>query len=172
MVKILENRAGNEKTKGSTNIITLPLFLSSFYGIFLAGCMTLNPHRKPINETVFRGSMDQVWMATEKTLANYPISESNRDSGVLKTDYLRGPQCWQNPGEKEKYSAGVRCSLNLQLVKIPHNGIRVRVSKSLQMMRDFISEPEDMDNDGLEEMMVLYRIDRELTVAKEIANHH
>lgn len=158
--------------KGSITALRPLLLLSSLYGVLLIGCVTINPHRKPINETVFRGSMDQVWMATEKTLANYPISESNRDSGVLKTDFLRGPQCWQNPVEKEKYSAGVRCSLTLQLIKIPHSGIRVRVNKSLQVMRDFISEPEDMDNDGMEEVMILYRIDRELTVAKEVSTHH
>lgn len=166
-------KAANLKIKSRSTQRVL-LLLGSLYGVLLVGvgCVSINPNRKPINEAVFRGSMDQVWMATEKTLANYPISESNRDSGVLTTDFLRGPQCWQSPVEVEKYSAGVRCSLTLQLIKIPHNGIRVRVNKSLQMMRDFISEPEDMDNNGMEEMMILYRIDRELTVAKEVLAHH
>jgi len=125
-----------------------------------------------MNETVFRGSMDHVWMAAEKALANYPISESNRDSGVLKTDFLRGSQCWQSPTKTDKYSAGVRCSLSLQLIKMPHNGVRVRVNKSLQLIRDFISEPENIPNDGMEEMSILYRIDRELTIEKEISTNN
>lgn len=160
------------RANGFTTLVISHSLLSYFYGALLVGCVSINPNHRPVTETVFRGSMDQVWMATEKTLANYPISESNRDSGVLKTDFLRGPQCWQSPKQSEKYSAGVRCSLTLQLIKIPHNGIRVRVNKSLQMMRDFISEPEDIDNDGMEEMMILYRIDRELTIAKEVLTHH
>ena len=162
----------NLRANGRTLLRSTLLLLSYFNGVLLIGCVSINPNHKPISETVFRGSMDQVWMATEKTLANYPISESNRDSGVLKTDFLRGAQCWQSPKEAEKYSAGVRCSLTLQLIKISNNGIRVRVNKSLQMMRDFISEPKDINNDGMEEMMILYRIDRELTIAKEVLAHH
>lgn len=162
----------NLRANGRTLLRGTLSLLNFFYGALLIGCVSINPNHKPISETVFRGSMDQVWMATEKTLANYPISESNRDSGVLKTDFLRGPQCWQSPKEAEKYSAGVRCSLTLQLIKISNNGIRVRVNKSLQMMRDFISGPEDIKSDGMEEMMILYRIDRELTIAKEVLAHH
>lgn len=137
-------------------------------------CVSVNTKHKPINETVFRGPMDNVWMAAEKALANYPISESNRDSGVLRTDFLRGSQCWQSPNQNEKYSAGVRCSLSLQLIKLPHNGgIKVRVNRNLQLIRDFISEPENIFNDGMEEVNILYRIDRELSIEKEItaANH-
>ncbi len=132
----------------------------------------MNSGTKLTNETVFKGSMDDVWMATERALAQYPISESNKDAGILKTDYLRGTQCWHSPSKAEKFSAGVRCSLSLQLVRISSRGIRVRIHKSLQVMRDFISEPESLPNDGMEEVHILYRIDRELTIAKEIAANH
>lgn len=133
------------------------------------GCITVLPVRAPIKETIFKGSIEQVWMAAERVLADYPISESNVDSGVLHTDYLRGPNCWRSPVESEKYSAGIRCSLSLQILKIPHSGIRVRVHKSLQRVKDFVSEPVEVASDGLEEMKILYRIDRELSIANEIS---
>lgn len=146
--------------------------LLSFFCLFVVSCVSVNPNPKPITETVFRGSMDQVWMATEKALSKYPISESNRDSGILRTDFLRGPQCWHSPTSTEKFSAGVRCNLTLQIIKIPHNGIRVKVNKALQMVRDFVSEPEDLASDGMEEIHILYRIDRELSVAKDLSLNH
>lgn len=135
----------------------------------ITGCVTIMPSKSPIKETLFKGSIEQVWMAAEKVLSDYPILESNVDSGVLKTDYLRGPNCWRAPTYSEKFTSGIRCSLQLQILKIPGSGIRVRVSKSLQIVKDFVSEPDDVVSDGLEEMNILYRIDRELTILQEIS---
>lgn len=150
----------------------MKLILSFVCLLTLSGCISFLPQRTPIREAVFRGSLQQVWLATEKALANYPIAESNIDVGILKTDYLRGPNCWTSPGKSEKYSSGIRCNLYFQFVKIPGSGIRIRITKTLEMVRDFVSEPESVSSDGLEEMTLLYRIDRELTVAKEIGHLH
>lgn len=142
--------------------VLMPISLS------ISSCISFLPQRPPIKEAIFRSSLQQVWLASEKALANYPIAESNIDSGVLKTDYLRGPNCWSSPGHVDNYSAGVRCSLTLQFIKIPENGIRVRITKTQEIVRDFVAEPERISSDGLEELSVLYRIDRELTIAREI----
>lgn len=121
-----------------------------------------------MKEAVFKGSMQQVWLAAEKALSSFPIEESNIDSGVLKTDFLRGEDCFQSPEQSLKFSTGVRCSLTLQFAKLPGSGVRIRVIKKFEILRDFISEPENMPEDGLEEMALLYRIDREITLAREI----
>ena len=129
----------------------------------------MNPPEAPRREEIFRAPLQQVWLATERALANYPIAESNIDAGLLKTDYLRGPSCWTSPIVKEKYSSGVRCSLSFQFVTIPGSGTRVRITKTLEMVRDFVAEPEQLPSDGLEELSILYRIDRELSVAKDLS---
>ncbi len=147
-------------------IITIPSLL------LLTSCISFLPQRSPIREAVFRGSLQQVWIATERALVNYPIAESNIDVGILKTDYLRGPNCWTSPGHLEKYSSGTRCNLYIQFVKMPGSRVRIRITKTFEMLRDFVSEPEAITSDGLEEMTILYRIDRELTVAKEIRHHN
>lgn len=136
--------------------------------IFSVGCVSLIPQKAPLREAIFRAPMQQVWLATEKSLSNYPIAESNIDSGLLKTDYLRGPSCWRSPGQSEIYSSGIRCNLVLQFVTIPGSGTRVRITKTMEMVRDFVSEPEGIPSDGLEEMSILYRIDRELSIAKDL----
>ncbi len=150
------------------NFKFIKLFPIFVVGVATSGCVTIMPPRPPVKETLFKGAIEQVWMAAEKVLSDYPILESNVDAGVLKTDYLRGPSCWRAPIFEEKYTAGIRCSLQLQILKIPGSGVRVRVNKSLQVVKDFVSEPEDISSDGLEEMNILYRIDRELTIAQEI----
>jgi hypothetical protein len=144
------------------------VYLFVFMPIALSGCISMLPQRSPLKETIYRGSLQSVWLATEKALVNYPIAESNIDAGLLKTDFQRGPNCFKSPGQTDKYSSGVRCQLIFNFVKIPGSGIRVRVTKVLEMVRDFVSEPESIKSDGLEEMTILYRIDRELSLAKEI----
>jgi hypothetical protein len=128
------------------------------------------PQEAPLKEAVFRAPLQQVWLATEKALTNYPIAESNIDSGILKTDYQRGPNCWTPPGVTEKYSSGIRCNMLLQFVFLQGTGTRIRISKTVEMVRDFVAEPEKIESDGLEEMTILYRIDRELTINKEIGH--
>lgn len=149
-------------------MLNIKIYILGFLILSALGCVSIQPNRPPLKETVFKGSMEKVWMAAEKVLADYPISESNVDSGVLKTDYIRGPNCWHAPTYTEKYTSGVRCSLQLQILKISGNAVRIRITKSLQLVKDFVSEPEDLPSDGLEEMNILYRIDRELTIAQEI----
>jgi hypothetical protein len=143
-------------------------FFVSGAWFLLSGCVSLRPQETPIREAIFKNSLQQVWIATEKTLATYPISESNVDSGILRTDYLRGASCWLSPGNTEHYSAGVRCHLVFQFVTLPGNSTRVRVTKTMEMVRDFVSEPEVIPSDGLEEISLLYRIDRELTMTREL----
>lgn len=140
--------------------------------VIASGCVSLHPQPTPLREAIFKGSIQQIWLAAEKVLANYPIAESNIDAGILKTDYLRGPSCWTAPGTAELYSSGVRCNLAFHFVPIPGSGTRVRVTKTVEMVRDFVAEPEVITSDGLEEMAVLYRIDRELTIAREVAKQN
>ncbi|MEY4616187.1 MAG: hypothetical protein RJB66_1147 [Pseudomonadota bacterium] len=137
----------------------------------LSGCISLTPQEAPLKEAVFRAPLQQVWLSAEKALTNYPIAESNIDSGLLKTDYQRGPNCWTAPGVSEKYSSGIRCNMLFQFVFLQGTGTRVRITKTIEMVRDFVAEPEKIESDGLEEMSILYRIDRELTINKEISQN-
>jgi hypothetical protein len=144
------------------------LFLALITSCLVFGCVSFSPQSAPQKEAVFRGSMQQVWLAAEKVLQEYPIAESNVDTGILKTDYLRGDECFKSPNQTQKFSPGIRCMVTLQFAKVSKAGVRVRISKTIEIVRDFISEAEKLDDDGLEEMALLYRIDRELTVADEI----
>lgn len=127
-------------------------------------CISMKKQRPPPKEAIFNASLTKVWQATERALVNYPIAESNIDSGILRTDYLRGNECFHPPGQESSFSPGVRCNLIFYFVKIPNNGIRVRINKTMEIIRDFISDPEDMPSDGLEELTLLYRIERELKI--------
>ncbi len=141
--------------------------------LFLSAC-ALNPLptkkekvlRKMINQKVFYYSYDSVWRAAQLAL-KYPIAINNMDNGVLETDFIKSDDGFLSPGLSRGPSSGVRYKITLVLAKGKvdgKDGVRVTISKVIEKKRDFFSDPESLSTDGLEEMVVFYRIDRELII--------
>ena len=48
------------------------------------------------------------------------------------------------------------------------NSTRVTIEKKIEIFRDFISETQVMQSDGLEEQSIFYRIEREIVIAQAL----
>jgi hypothetical protein len=46
--------------------------------------------------------------------------------------------------------------------------VKVTLTKKIEVKRDFFSEPKPLETDGLEEMVLFYRIERELIIEEAI----
>lgn len=122
--------------------------------------------RKFVNQKIFYFPYDGVWRAAQLAL-KYPIAINNMDNGVLETDLIKADDGFLAPGEARTPSSGVRYKITLVLAKGKVDGresVRVTVSKSIEKKRDFFSDPETLVSDGLEEMTIFYRIERELLI--------
>jgi hypothetical protein len=42
--------------------------------------------------------------------------------------------------------------------------VRVTIDKKMEILRDFFSEPEPLESDGLEEKVIFYRMERDLII--------
>lgn len=118
-------------------------------------------------QKVFFASYDAVWRAAHNVI-KYPIAQENQDNGVIETEYIKGLDGWLAPGEQRSPSSGIRYKLTLTFSKGKADGresTRVTVIKNMEILRDFFSEPESMESDGLEEKLIFYRIERELVIA-------
>jgi hypothetical protein len=90
-------------------------------------------------------------------------SPSKKSSLLIKS--LDG---WLPPGEERSPSSGIRYKLTLTFAKGQTNGresTRVTIDKKMEILRDFFSEPESLESDGLEEKIIFYRIERELIIS-------
>ncbi len=122
--------------------------------------------RKFVNQKVFYFPYDSVWRAAQLAL-KYPIAINNMDNGVLETDLVKADDGFLAPGEAKTPSSGVRYKITLVLAKgrvDNRDSVRVTVSKVIEKKRDFFSDPESLVSDGLEEMTIFYRIERELLI--------
>ena len=117
-------------------------------------------------QKVFFASYDNVWRAAHNVL-KYPIAQENEDTGIVETEYIKGLDGWLAPGEQRPPSSGIRYKLILTFAKGKTEGresTRVTVDKKMEILRDFFSEPEYIETDGLEERIIFYRIERELVI--------
>src|SRR4051812_14057820 len=133
------------------------------------------PIPKPPAQEIFYYPFDQVWRAAHAVL-KYPISNENPDSGSIETEYIKGVDGFLPPEKTKPPSAGIRYKIIMISAKGFTDGresTRVTIDKKMEVLRDFFSEPEQMISDGLEEKVILYRIERELLISntlKKISN--
>lgn len=121
-------------------------------------------------QKVFFANYDAVWRAAHNVL-KYPIAQENQDTGIIETEYIKGFDGWLPPGEQRSPSSGIRYRMTLTFARGKTEGresTRVTIDKRMEILRDFFSEPEPLESDGLEEKIIFYRIERELVIAEAL----
>lgn len=130
---------------------------------------------EPFYTRFFDGNYDEVWLASLKTLSDYPIRSSNKDSGRIQSDMINGPYndlffTYPDPIElPERF----RFSLKVNFAKFSDNVnrpvTRVRIVKELEKFQDFYTGWVGFSADGLEERVLLYRIEHILKMEQALS---
>ena len=140
------------------------LLISLALAINLAGC-TSPSGSDPFQTRIFEGNYDQIWMTVLKALNDYPIKVSNKDAGKVHTETVNGPYnellfTYPDPLElPERFRYAMKFSLGKLEGSDGGPFIRVRVVKELERFQDFYAGWVSYPSDGLEEKILLYRIE-------------
>jgi hypothetical protein len=142
------------------------------------GCTSLTA--PPSNETsaapvekVFQENLDTVWKSVQFAMSKYAVKINDIESGIFETQFVRGEKAWISPNQDEKTSGGQRYKISIRALKgkladgTPST--KVVILKRAEIQRDFFSEFEKLPSDGQEELAIMYRIERELAIAKALA---
>lgn len=128
---------------------------------------TLSPvEQKKNTQKVFPFNYEAVWRAAQISL-KYPIAVNNMDNGVLETEWIRGVDGFIPPHTQRDPSSGIRYKISINMVKGKLDSspsVRVSIFKKMERQRDFFSEVENLTSDGLEEKILLYRMEREILI--------
>ena len=147
-------------------------------GLALAGCTTASGQlakRLKIGEPVSRvyyAKYEDVESAIKQAMIRYPQRVDNTEAGIFETDYVKGEARFRSPVSTETYSPGYRYRLLIRLVRGKNDdkpAVKVLVTKQAEVAGDFFAEPDPQPSDGLEESVILYRVGRELTIARAVA---
>ena len=126
--------------------------------------------KKSIKQKIFYSSYENVWRALHQVI-RYPIAAENQDTGVIETEYIKSVDGFITPDMTKAPSPGLRYKLVFTVARGKLNNrdaTRVTMDKRIEILRDFFSEPELVPSDGLEEKVIFYRIERELSISDSI----
>lgn len=148
-----------------------------FFLFFLTSCALFEKEERlvidgignPPYQRLYEAEFEKVWRAVQISLSNYPIAVNNMDAGILETDFIKANQGWLAPEQPAIPPGGRKYKINVLVARgvTPNSEnpvIRVRVTKKVVVQRDFFSDLTDLNSDGLEENVILYRIQREVEV--------
>ena len=147
------------------------IFFISCLLCFVVGCAS-TPVEEPFYTRLYTGSYDDVRLAALKSLNDYPLKLSNKDSGKIQSEIVNGPYndllfTYPEPLElPERF----RYSLKFNFAKLASDDnsslIRIRIIKDLERFHDFYTGWIAYPSDGLEEKVLLYRIEHILRMEK------
>ena len=125
---------------------------------------------KSSKQKLFFASNDVVWKAAHAVI-KYTIASENQDFGVIETDYVKAVDGWLPPDQVRPTYKSARYKLTLTFAKGQTEGresTRVTIEKKIEIFKDFISETQSIPSDGLEELSLFYRIEREIIIAQAL----
>ena len=118
---------------------------------------------------VFPTKYDRVWKSALIAMTKYPLEKNDKDSGELVTSTIAARQIFKpynyRSRSKEEYS------LNISLEKRKYQGrkvVLVKIDKRSVVKGDFINKDRELESDGLEEEVLLYRIAREIKIDRAV----
>lgn len=148
------------------------LFL--IFSIWVVGCSS-TPSREPFYTRIYPGNYDEVWLATLKALNDYPLKLSNKDTGRIESENINGPynDLLFSPIEPIELPERFRYSVKVNFAKLESSDerslTRVRIVKNLEKFRDFYAGWTAFPSDGMEEALLLYRIQHILQMDQRLA---
>lgn len=138
--------------------------------LILSSCTSLN--KKNLSHTaVYPHSYSSVWRAALLVLKDYPIEIEDEETGEIKTRSIRAYEAWKPPPglindpKRRVYSLEVFLEKGFTSNETPL--VRVTVMKTEFENKDFIQQNVAVQSNGIEENLILYRIQRELFLLEE-----
>lgn len=117
-------------------------------------------------ERVLEDTFLKVWRAAQLAMAEYPIRINSQDSGTLETEYIKSDQGFRIPGQERRGTPmGRKYRILVKVFPAEHaHKTRIVIRKVVELQKDFFSGAEKAASDGLEELAIMYRVERELLI--------
>ena len=149
------------------------LFFPFLLAALLTSCVSTGPKESKEYSKVFNTNFDTLWRATQQALLNYPMNVNNMEAGFLQTLFITGKNQYIAPHLKGQkiYPSGYEYRLNINIIKGKKRS-KISILKEAHLKKDFFSEPIDLDSDGFEEKLLIYRISREIKIENLLKKAH
>ncbi len=140
----------------------------------LAACASQKA-AEPFYTRLYEGNFDEVWLATLKALNDYPLKLSNKDGGKIQSEVVNGPYndllfTYPDPVEQpERFRYSIKFNFGKFATDEKRPMVRIRVIKELEQFQDFYTGWTPFPSDGMEEKLLLYRVEHILKMEKHLS---
>ena len=139
--------------------------------LLVVGCASRRS-ADPFHTRLYVANYDEVWLSALKALNDYPLKLSNKDAGKIQSEVVNGPynELVFNFPEAIELPERFRYSVKLNFAKLvsedEQSVVRIRIVKELERFQDFYTGWVSFPSDGLEEKILLYRVEHLLRMEK------
>ncbi len=121
----------------------------------------------------FKVNFEDTWQAVLQVMQKYDIEAQNPHIGSIKTRWIDNTLelNWADAFSRGDQVKSARFKLILNVSKgheITHPITKVSIYKRQMVERDFLQAPRPIRSDGILEKTILYRVERVLTMEREL----
>ena len=148
---------------------------STLLFVHFCGCSSAPP-LEPFYTRLYAGNYDDVWLAALKAMNEYPLKLSNKDTGRIQSEIVNGPYndlVFTYPDAielPERFRYSVELSFAKLVSETNQPLVRVRAKKALEKFHDFYTGWLSYPSDGLEEKILLYRVEHILRMERRLSS--
>jgi len=117
----------------------------------------------------FRSKYDSVWKGALIALSKYPLEKNDKSSGEILTTTIENDQVFKPYNRTLRSNEHYKLIINLEKRKLKgQNIVIVKIEKKPTLKGDFMNDDRELESDGIEESVLLYRISREVSIDKAV----
>lgn len=138
--------------------------------ILILGTLTISPEAqaKPYVK-VFRAKYSSVWKGTLIALSKYPLEKNDKPSGEISTTMIESDQVYKPYNRTLKNNEQYKLHISLEKRKLKgQKVVVVKIEKKPMLKGDFMTADREIESDGIEESVLLYRIAREISIDRSV----
>lgn len=118
-------------------------------------------------QKVFTEKIEDLWQIIEIVMSDYQVKLNDMDKRVFETAFASGKKMWKEP-QSEKSYIGYSTKIIIRLLKSKkREAYKIIIKKITRYKPNFFDDHKYIESDGIEEKVVLYRINRELKIKKK-----
>ncbi len=118
-------------------------------------------------QKIFTEKLDDLWPLIEVVMSNYQVKLNDMDKRVFETAFASGKAMWKEP-QSEKSYVGYNTKIIVRLLKSKkREAYKMIVKKIIRHRPNFFDGYKYLESDGIEEKVILYRMNRELKIKKK-----
>jgi hypothetical protein len=125
--------------------------------------------RTRTHQRIYFSPFESVWRAAQLSL-KYPTAVNNIDEGIMETEWIDVADGYE-PVHRKPELLPIQYRLQLFFVRGKTQGkpsVRLSIVKQIRTQKGFFNDSRDLESDGIEETVLFYRIERELTIEEAI----